>query len=202
MLILGAVGVYMMVVLPKVYPLLSIFFYMIPSNVAIAIFPHEPVIIGYGKTMNLWLLASTATLGTILSAYLDYKFFAPLLNLSYSEKFRTHRAYQRAQQWFTRMPFVILMLTSFLPVPFYPLKFVAISSRYPMPRFMEAVAVGRFPRYYLLGLLGHLLQIPNWILFALFIGMFALVYYKKLWAWISRTFVTLARTVSNRKART
>ena len=54
MVLLGALGVYMMFANPHVHPLLTIFFYSIPSNCAIAIFPHEPVLIWYGKTVNLW----------------------------------------------------------------------------------------------------------------------------------------------------
>ena len=87
--LLGVLGVYMMSLRTNQYPLLTIFLYSIPSNCAIAIFPHEPVLILYGKTVNLWELSSIATLGTILAAYLDYKFFSPLLNLSYSAKYKS-----------------------------------------------------------------------------------------------------------------
>ena len=50
--LLGALGVYMMLAHTRDYPLLTIFLYSIPSNCAVAIFPHEPVLILYGKSVN------------------------------------------------------------------------------------------------------------------------------------------------------
>jgi membrane protein YqaA with SNARE-associated domain len=196
MFILGALGIYMMTAWARVYPLLTIFFYSVSSNAAIALFPHEPVLIWYGKIQNLLRLSASATLGTLLAGYLDYRFFAPVLNLSFSAKYKSSRTYQRAQGWFSRAPFWALTIGGFLPVPFYPFKFLAFAAKYPLSKYLVAVAVGRFPRYYLLGLAGFFLQIPNWLLVAIFLLLFALVYYKKVWWFVSRPFVFLARAIS------
>jgi len=199
MFILGAFGIYMMTVWAKVYPLLTVFFYSVSSNAAIAILPHEPVLVWYGKTQNLIRLATVATLGTMLAGYLDHRFFAPILNLSYSARYKSSPAYQRAQRWFSKAPFWALTLAGFLPLPFYLFKFLALASRYPLSKYMAAVAVGRFPRYYLLGLAGFFFQIPNWLLIGIFVLMFALVYYKKVWWIFSRPFVFLARAFSGQR---
>ena len=193
MLILGAFGIYMMTFWSKVYPLLTVFFYMISSNAVIAILPHEPVIVWYGKTQSLIGLATVATLGTLLAGYLDNRFFAPILNLSYSVKYKASPAYQRAQRWFSKAPFTALALAGFLPLPFYPFKFLALASRYPLQKYLAAIAAGRFPRYCLLGLAGLFLQIPNWLIIAIFGLMIALIYHQKLWWIVSRPLVILAR---------
>ena len=200
--LLGVLGVYMMAVHTRDYPLLTVFLYSIPSNCAIAVFPHEPVLVLYGKTVNLWHLTIVATLGTILAAYLDYRFFSPLLNLSYSAKYKSHRYYQKAHKWFYRLPFLSLVVAGFSPIPFYPFKFMVYSSKYPLWRYLGAIAVGRFPRYLYLSALGYVFQIPNWIIFGSFICMFLMVYYKKIICWIKKGFVLLSQLARGEKIRT
>jgi len=194
MVLLGVVGVYMMIVKPQAYPLLTIFFYSIPSNCAIAVFPHEPVLIWYGKTVNLWYLATAATLGTILAGYLDYKFFSPLLNLQFTaSRYRTKSFYQKAHRWFYKMPFISLVVAGFSPIPFFPFKFMVYASKYPYSKYLAAVAISRFPRYYLLALAGYTFQIPDWMIFGSFLVMLGIVYYKKIIGWLKLPFVTLKR---------
>lgn len=188
LLLLGGVGVYMMFAKPEVHPLWVIFFYSIPSNCAITFFPHEPVLVMYGKSVNLWLLSLAATLGTLAAAFLDYKFFTTVLNLAYSKKYKSHSAYQKAHYWFYKAPFISLVVAGLTPIPFYLFKFMALSSRYPLYKYLLAVAIGRYPRYYLLAWLGFTLQVPNWVILAAFVGMFLLVYHRKILGWISPAF--------------
>lgn len=187
-ILLGVVGVYMMIAKPYVHQLLIIFFYSIPANCAISLFPHEPVLVWYGKTVNLWHLSTAATLGTILAAYIDYNFFTPVLNLSYSVRYKSHPVYKKAHSWFYKIPFILLVIAGFSPIPFYPLKFMVYSSKYPCWKYMTAVAIGRYPRYYLLALAGFVFQIPNWMIFGSFLVMLGIVNYKKIISWISRLF--------------
>ena len=187
--ILGAVGVIMMMTTPRTYPLLTLFFYNIASSAVIVIFPHEPVIIKFGEFVSLWPLAFVSAAGTLVAMYLDYKFFVPMLNLSYSEKYKTMHGYKRASEWFYKQPFLILVAAAFLPVPFYPIKFMALSSKYSMPKFLTAITIGRIPRYYLLGLLGREFHIPNWVLIALLIVMIVTIYHSKIWGWIKWPFI-------------
>lgn len=195
--LLSAFGIYMFMVWPKSFPLQTLFFYNIASNAAVAILPHEPVIIWYGKILNLWHLAVAATLGTLVAAYLDYRFFVPVLNLSYSARYKSSRLYRRWSGWFLRLPFLVLVLAGFLPVPFYLFKFMALSAKYPLPKYLASLTVGRFPRYYLLGLAGFAFQIPNWIIIALFVAMMFAVYYKKIWGVISWQLSAIFRATSS-----
>jgi MoaA/NifB/PqqE/SkfB family radical SAM enzyme/membrane protein YqaA with SNARE-associated domain len=199
--LLGVIGVYMMSLRTDQYPLLTIFLYSIPSNCAIAIFPHEPVLILYSKTVNLWMLSIMATLGTLLAAFLDYRFFSPLLNLSYSAKYKSHRYYRNAHKWFYRLPFWSLVVAGFTPIPFYPFKFMVYASKYPLWRYLSAVAAGRFPRYLYLSALGYIFQIPNWIILGSFLGMFLLVYSRKVILWIKKGIAVLLKLASWEKIR-
>ena len=52
-------------------------------------------------------------------------------------------------------------------MPFYPVKILAIADGYPLSRFVLAVLVGRWPRFYLLAIGGREFQAPNaWLLIA------------------------------------
>ena len=52
---------------------LYLFFYSIPANTAISVFPHEPILIYYGKFANLWYTTLAATGGTIVAGWLDQR---------------------------------------------------------------------------------------------------------------------------------
>ncbi len=54
-----------------------------------------------------------------------------------------------------------------MPLPFFPFKAMAFADRYPLGRYLAAVAAGRFPRYALLAWLGVAMSIPPWTLVAL-----------------------------------
>ncbi len=201
MVILGAVGVYMMTTRPEDHPLLTVFFYSIPSNAGISLFPHEPVIVWYGKTVNLWLLSLVATAGTVVAAFLDYRFFAPVLNLSYSARYKATGTYRKAHRWFHKMPFISIVVAALTPIPFYPFKFMVYASKYPIRRYLSAVVIGRFPRYYLLGKAGQLFHIPDWLLIGSFLAMVLLISHKRIFHWLSLAFVLLYRLVRRRPLR-
>ncbi len=149
-------------------------FYSIPANTAISVFPHEPVLIYFGKVADLWLSAFWATLGTIVAGILDHMVFVPILNLQSIQAYKEKRFYRRALGYFMRWPFATIVVTGFTPIPFFPFKFLCFSIGYPMWKYVTALVVARFPRYYLLALIGATFPIPNWILIASVVVIFSL----------------------------
>lgn len=186
MLALGILGVWLWWYYKIEYPYLTIFFYSIPSNAGISLFPHEPLLVWYGKYIDLWNMALVATAGTVAAAFLDYMFFAPVLNLGYSSKYKSTEKYQKAHKWFYKFPFWSIVVAGFTPIPFFPFKFMVYASKYPIWRYLVAVIIGRLPRYYLLGKAGQFFQIPDWLIISAFLAMFLLVYYKKIINWIKK----------------
>ncbi len=141
-------------------------FYSIPANTAISLFPHEPVLIYFGKVGNLWLTATWATAGTFVAGILDHVVFVPVLNHQSIASYKDRAFYRKAIGYFNRWPFWTLIVTGFTPIPFFPFKFLSFSVGYPMWKYVTALLVARFPRYYLYALLGATIPIPNWVLIA------------------------------------
>ena len=152
---------------------LYLFFYSIPSNTAISIFPHEPVLIYYGKFANIWLSALTATGGTLVAGWLDHRVFVPVVNYKKITSYKDSRFYRKASDIFMRLPFLTIVVTGFTPIPFFPFKFLCFSIHYPLKRYLSALALGRFPRYAALAWVGMTFDIPNWILIGVVILIFA-----------------------------
>jgi hypothetical protein len=48
-----------------------------------------------------------------------------------------------------------------LPVPFYPVKILAIAGNYPLGRTALAVVAGRLPRFWFLAMIGEQVQAPD-----------------------------------------
>lgn len=148
-------------------------FYAIPANTAISLFPHEPVLIFFGKFADIWITAAAATAGTVVAGYMDHTVFTPLLNLEGRQAYREHGLYRKAAGFFERWPFATLAVAGFSPIPFWPFKFLTFSVHYPLRRYLAALVAGRFPRYVILAWLGLSLgdAIPDWVLAALFLGI-------------------------------
>jgi uncharacterized membrane protein YdjX (TVP38/TMEM64 family) len=109
-----------------------------------------------------------ASAGTLIAGYLDHSVFVPALNLRALHGYKEKAWYQKAARLFLRFPFLVLVLTAFTPIPFFPFKFLCFSAHYPLWGYLAALFTGRFPRYLVLAWFGRVIQIPDWLLFAVF----------------------------------
>lgn len=164
-------------------------FYAIPSNTALSVFPHEPVLLYFGKFGVLWLVALAATAGNLVAALMDHAVFVPVLNHRAVRRYKEKPLYGRALALFRRAPFATVAAASLAPVPFWPVKLLSFSDGYPLGRYMSAIALGRYPRYYLLAWAGAAFAIPTWVLVALLVlvvGIYAANAAPKLRAYLRR----------------
>jgi len=145
--------------------LLALFAYAFISNVALAVVPHEPVVVWYGPRLGIWVTALVATAGTVLAAFVDHRLFLPLVQRLAARRARTPGLLKA----FGRAPFAIIALSSLTPLPFFPFKAMAFTHGYPLGRYVAAVAAGRLPRYALLAWLGIVIHIPAWLLALVFV---------------------------------
>ena len=149
----------------------TLFAYTFVSTVALAIVPHEPVVLWYGARYGVWLTALIATAATVASAWVDHRAFVPLIGRVAHTRFFAEGPIGWLRARFTRAPFAVLAVSGVTPLPAFPFKAMAFAERYPLGRYLAAVAAGRFPRYLLLAWLGIVIRIPTWALVALFAVM-------------------------------
>ena len=136
---------------------LILFFYSFISNIALAVVPHEPVVVWYGPRLGIVTTALVATAGTVAASWVDHRVFATRIAAYWSRA----RHYPGAA-WFARAPFAVVAASGLTPLPFFPFKVMAFAVRYPMGRYLAAVATGRLPRYLLLAWLGAALEFRTW----------------------------------------
>jgi membrane protein YqaA with SNARE-associated domain len=131
--------------------------------------PTNPVIIGLGRTYDPLLVGILGALGTAVANLSEYHVIAYLSARKFADKLKKRKIYLKMQEWYWQYPFLLLVLTNFLPIPVDPVRWLSIASGYSRLNFALATFVGRTPRYYLLALLGERYQVPNWILLLLII---------------------------------
>ena len=150
---------------------LVLFAYAFLSNVALAVVPHEPVVIWYGANWGVWSTAFVATAGTALASAVDHRVFVPLVGRVATQPLFARGMVGKIRKLFSRAPFAVLALSGLTPLPAFPFKAAAFAERYPRGRYVAAVVAGRFPRYVLLAWLGFALSVPNWVFVVLFLLM-------------------------------
>ena len=172
MVFFALVNLFYILFKPQFDPFVILFFYSIPANTAVSIFPHEPVIIYYGKYYNLFLIATVSSISTLFAAYLDHIVFTPLLNHNKFSGYKKNKVYKKSIRYFDKFPFWTIVVAGFSPIPFWPIKMLTFSRKYNLNKYLFAVLVGRFPRYFLLGAFGSVTLLPNWVIWLLFMAFF------------------------------
>jgi membrane protein YqaA with SNARE-associated domain len=165
--------------------LLVLFLYCFPSEFLIAPVPHEPVLVYFGKIYAPWLVALVSLVGTLVVETLNYHAFGFVADSRPLRRVVRSGIIKRVVALFGRLPFAALVIGGLAPIPYYPLRFVVVLARYPLHRYLAALALSRLPRFYLLALLGSALRIPDGLLVAAFapfvlIGVAPLVPWAKL----------------------
>jgi membrane protein YqaA with SNARE-associated domain len=116
-------------------------------------------------------VALVATVGTCIANLHDYFIVSALCRLGRVQQMQRTRSYARAVGWFGRAPFLALAAASFVPISVDAVRLLAISAGYPRRSYVLATFAGRFPRYLLLAVLGHELQLSNRVIAAVLVVM-------------------------------
>lgn len=164
-----------------------LFFYSFPSEFLIATVPHEPVLLYFGKFFTPITVALVAIIGTVLTEMLNYSTFKYVTDLRIFTKIQQRSAVKKTIQFFNKAPFLTLWVAGITPIPFYPLRFLVVLARYPLFKYVLAIFLSRFPRFFILAYLSYKIQIPDYILLALFVLLIVIAN------------VTIFRSLRNRK---
>lgn len=146
-----------------------LFFYSLPSEFLIAIAPHEPVLVYFGKFYPPLTVALVAIAGTLIAETLNYSVFKFVTDTGTFNKIRNRKTVTKIVELFNKAPFIALIVAGFTPVPFYPFRFLAVLAHFPLTKYILAIFLARTPRFYLLALIGYVIKIPDYLLLLLFI---------------------------------
>ena len=150
-----------------------LFFYSFPSEFLIAVVPHEPILIYFGKFYAPFTVAIVAIISTLLTEALNYSAFKYITDTQIFQKIRHKKAVNKIIKLFQKSPFLAIWIAAFTPIPFYPFRFLVVLARYPLARYLLAIFLSRTPRFYILAYLGHAINIPDYLLVALFVVLIA-----------------------------
>lgn len=127
----------------------------------------EATLLYYVRFYPAWLLALVGTAGASLAEAVNYR----LVDWAAARPRLAALASGKLARWsiaaFLRAPFWTTVLVIFSPIPDSAVRILAPLGKYPLPLYLGAVALGRFPRLVLIAGSGALLSIPlPWLLVA------------------------------------
>lgn len=148
---------------PESRQLCLLFGYSVVSNSMVPM-PHDPVLALAAGSNRPELVALIGAIGTAIPCYVDYRAVTFVFRQDAVARVRGSAAYLWLRAYFLRAPWLVVVLSSFLPIiPFYPVRVLAPASGYPLWRYSAGVFVGRFPRFYIVSLVGSSL-LPTQVL--------------------------------------
>lgn len=153
-----------------------LFFYSFPAEFLIAVVPHEPMLLYFGKFYSPLTIALVAVSSTLLTEALNYSTFKYVSDLKMLEKVHRSKIMIKLIELFNKAPFTAILIAGFTPVPFYPFRFLVVMAQYPIWKYILATFLSRTPRFFIIAQVGHVIKIPDVWLVVLFIVLLVSIY--------------------------
>ncbi|RKY67690.1 MAG: hypothetical protein DRQ02_06605 [Candidatus Latescibacterota bacterium] len=152
----------------------SLFGYFFYMSVALTFFPlpTPPVVVYMGEYHPAFLVALVGGIGSCLAGLIDYSIVSLLLRLKKLSRLQQSKVYKKYGNVFRKFAFWGMIITAFTPIPFDPIKLMAITARYDKVKYTSAIFLGRAPRYFILAKLGSMWHIPPLVLLLIIIVLF------------------------------
>jgi membrane protein YqaA with SNARE-associated domain len=151
-----------------------LFIYSLPSQFLIAVAPHEPVFLFFSRHYEPLTITLVAVAGTVLTEVINYSVLKFVFDLGTVERLGKGKVVRQVVRLFDRAAFGALLIAGVTPIPFFPFRFLVVLDHYPWYRYALAVLISRGIRFYLLALFGNVVEVPNYVIAILFIGLAAL----------------------------
>lgn len=146
------------------------YFGLMTASLSILSLPPSPPTLYYAHVASPWVLAAVASLAAAVAAVFDYNLIQRAFRFRALARARENRFFIRFERMAKVAPFFTTVLFAALPLPFILPRVLMPLSGYPLPRYAIAVAIGRYPRVFVLAAFGQAFEIPAWVLLALFVG--------------------------------
>jgi len=153
----AVVALLVSILIPQVSDLAAFFTLMfIACGPTSAFLPaaSEPVLILFSQLYSPILLASIGVVAVIIVEFLNYSVFDAILQSQKLSRVREAKTTRMVVSCFQSQPFLTVSIAAFSPIPFWIARSCAVLSRYSIPQYMCATALGRFFRLYLISAIG------------------------------------------------
>jgi uncharacterized membrane protein YdjX (TVP38/TMEM64 family) len=131
---------------------------------------YEPILMLFGRLYSPILLGLIGTAANLVAEYLNYQLFRELLARRALDRMTKDPRLLRVVGLFNLRPFLVTWFVSWSPFPDWTIRILAPLSGYPIRRWLLAMALGRFPRFWLIAWLGTRIH-----LHASTLGWFAII---------------------------
>lgn len=156
----------------------------------------EATLLYYAKLYPAWVLALVGTAGASLAEAVNYRLIDWAAELPKLANLRSSRALRWSIAAFLRAPFWTTVVVIFSPIPDSAVRILAPLGRYPLARFLAAIALGRFPRLLLIAGFGLLVTVPTWLLVSTSVALVGLAVIRpRLGSILAKLRVAVARVV-------
>jgi membrane protein YqaA with SNARE-associated domain len=119
----------------------------LPTGWLVAALATRDVALSASGWTTTIVVASIGAAASMIANLHDYYVFTWILRYKSVARVRETKMYQKAEQWFARRPFTLLVAFNVLPIPIDVVRMLAATGRYPRRPFAAANFVGRWIRY-------------------------------------------------------
>lgn len=160
--VVGLLGIAGVVAWPDSAPLVGFALITIWVNGPLGMFlpaTYEPILMLFGALYAPVLVALLGILGTLYVEGINYFLYRRVLETRALQAARSSRLVRSTERLFRLAPFWTVWLCSWSPLPYWVVRIVAPLARYPVPKYLIATFLGRFPRLWFFAALGLRLQV-------------------------------------------
>jgi len=131
---------------------------------------YEPLLIFFSRLLGPLPTAILGTVGTIFVEYLNYHLHRGLLKTRTGQRITGGPMVQRVVALFSRKPAFTVWLCAWSPLPYWPVRLLSPMAGLSLTRHLVATALGRFPQYLVVILLGAQLHLSTGALTMIIVG--------------------------------
>jgi uncharacterized membrane protein YdjX (TVP38/TMEM64 family) len=148
---------------------LALYFAFMVAAMSILSLPLAPATLLAAKVAPPWAVAVVAASAAAIAAVFDHYFIRRAFGLKLLSRVRSAPMFSKAERWAKVAPFFTTAAFAGFPIPFTIVRVLMPLSGYPVTRYVMAVALGRFPRIFVIAALGRAIDIPTEVLVALLV---------------------------------
>jgi membrane protein YqaA with SNARE-associated domain len=153
----------------------SMTFLPLPTGPVIAAVATQKVAISHNVVLTTLLVATIGAAASTIANVTDFHIFSLLLRQKRAGKIRNNRFSQKAEKWFARQPFQLLVIFNVLPIPVDVVRILAAMHQYPLKPFIAANFIGRWIRYAIIAVITFELGNKGWISVVTLLGIAVLM---------------------------